>query len=119
GVDEYVGLVEMPADDRPDFRREAMRVPSLRVVAELEVRAEYELPIVSVRHGEERAQLEAVEAKAEVLVVGVERQVEAGFEPPRHAKRPLGHAVPRLVGGDRAGERRLLDALRREVVVDR
>ena len=47
----------------------------------------------------------------------VERHVEAGFEPARDAVRPFGHAVPRVVGGDSAGDSRRRHALRRDVVV--
>lgn len=52
-----------------------------------------------------------------MLVVAVERQVQARLKPGRRAVHPFGHAVERLVRHDRAGKRGIVHTLGREVVV--
>jgi Transposase len=56
-----VPRLRVPADDRPDFRCKALLVPSMRVDAELEVRAVEEPAVVGMGHGEQRSQLESVD----------------------------------------------------------
>src|SRR5579883_96389 len=107
----------MPTDDGPDLGSESPGVPMAGVVAELEIGGVEELAIVGMRHGEEQADLAAVNACAAVCGDAVERQVKSGFEPIGDAPGPFSDAVQIIVVYQSAREGRGLQADGREVVV--
>src|SRR5207344_781814 len=58
-IDDQIPGMEVPTYDRSHFRRKAILVPMVGVDTELEIGAVEECPIVGVRHGKQRAQLES------------------------------------------------------------
>jgi hypothetical protein len=113
---------KMPAEDRPDLRSESGSIPVPGVPAELEICAVEESAVVGVRHGEERAQLCAIEKQPAAGAVprkAVEREIESRLKPLRDAVRPLRNAVEGLIGDDRSRKGGRLDPARSVVVMQR
>src|SRR5256714_11761517 len=63
-IDDDVHRMQVPTDDRSNLRGEARRVPMLGVVAEFEIHAVEESPIIGMRHREQQAQLHAIKHRA-------------------------------------------------------
>src|ERR1700679_670213 len=60
GIHDDVDRMEMPANDRPNLRREVAWLPVQGVVTELKIRTEKETVIGRMRPDEESAELAAV-----------------------------------------------------------
>src|SRR5262245_15923875 len=116
-VDDHIPLIEVPADDRPDLRCKALRIPPFRVEAVLDVHAVNEGPVSSMRYSKQRTELESVDFPPEVFVTAVQRQVQPALKPVGDAVRPLSDTVPGFVGCDGTRKGWLLEATRGVVVV--
>ncbi len=118
-VEDEIERAESCADDRPDLGIDALARPVPRVIAQLEIDGVEEAALGRARHGDERAQLAAVDEEAPAAGHRIERQIHAELEPIVDAIGVFRHAVQRMVRHDGAGKGRLLAADRRVIVVQR
>src|SRR5436309_1748648 len=121
-IDDDVHRRQVPTEDRSNLRGEALRIPMPGVVTEFEIYAVEERTIIRTRHGEQEAQLDAIEHRAAMSVSRtdtVEGQIESRLEPRRYAVGPFGHPIQRFVGQEGAGKCRGRQAIGSEIGVQR
>src|SRR5271168_725463 len=119
GIHDNVHRVEVPTDDRPNFRREMVWLPVQCVVAELKVRTIKESVVVRMGPDKEQADFSSVNRRATFLGNAVERKVKPGLEPIGNAISPLGYAVERFVWYQTTGEGRRLRTISNKIIVPR